>query len=186
VTTLAAAGRTIGARALSTVGGDPVRVPNAQHVVHLQFRRFAGCPVCNLHLREYARRNDELVAAGVEEVVVFHSTIDALRPYVTGWPFAVVADPDRAMYAEFGVESSPRALLHPRAGWPILRGVASAVLDVVRGRRPLPPLHPPGGRYGLPADFLIAPDGAVVAAKYGEHVADNWTVDDVLRLVRER
>jgi hypothetical protein len=28
-------------------------------------RRFAGCPICNLHLREIARRHDELVAAGI-------------------------------------------------------------------------------------------------------------------------
>ena len=180
MTTAIGAGRAIDEHVLTSVAGGQVRVPSAQRTVHLQFRRFAGCPVCNLHLREFARRNDELVAAGVQEVVVFHSTIGDLRPHVAGWPFAVVADPDKRLYTEFGVESSRRALLHPRAWWPIVRAVAHAVLDVVRGRRPMPPLNPAGGRYGLPADFLIAPDGSVVAAKYGEHVDDNWSVDDVL------
>ncbi|HEX4559363.1 MAG TPA: AhpC/TSA family protein, partial [Mycobacterium sp.] len=35
---------------------------------------------------------------------------------------------------------------------------------------------------GMPADFLIAPDGAVVARKYGEHADDQWSVDELLRL----
>ncbi|WP_258958033.1 hypothetical protein [Streptomyces leeuwenhoekii] len=32
----------------------------------------------------------------------------------------------------------------------------------------------------LPADFLIASDGRVLAAKYGEHVYDQWSVDELL------
>jgi hypothetical protein len=34
----------------------------------------------------------------------------------------------------------------------------------------------------MPADFLIATDGAVVARKYGEHADDQWSVDELLRL----
>ena len=41
---------------------------------------------------------------------------------------------------------------------------------------------PRGGRLGLPGDFLIAPDGRVLACKYGEHADDQWSVDEVLRL----
>jgi hypothetical protein len=33
---------------------------------------------------------------------------------------------------------------------------------------------------GLPADFLIARDGTVIAAKYGQHAYDQWSVDDLL------
>jgi hypothetical protein len=62
-------------------------------VIHLQFRRFAGCPACNLHLRAFARYGGELAAAGVREVVVFHSKAVELLPYYhTQPPFAVVAD----------------------------------------------------------------------------------------------
>lgn len=32
-------------------------------------------------------------------------------------------------------------------------------------------------------DFLIAPDGAVVARKYGERIDDQWSVDEILKLV---
>ena len=35
---------------------------------------------------------------------------------------------------------------------------------------------------GLPADFLLAPDGHVLAYKYGVHAYDQWSVDDLLHL----
>lgn len=175
-------GSTVGDRRLTAVSGDQVAVPDPGRLIHLQFRRFAGCPVCNLHLRSVVRRHGEIEAAGVREVVVFHSPAGELLPHTTDLPFAVVADPARRLYTEFGVERSPRALLHPRAWWPILRAVLSGLREVVRGREHLPSTSPHGGRLGLPADFLIAPDGRVLAAKYGEHVYDQWSVDELLEL----
>ncbi len=170
-------------RQLVTVTGAPVRLPDPDRLVHLQFRRFAGCPVCNLHLRSFVHRRDEVEAAGIHEVVLFHSTAADLRPHVADLPFDVVADPDKVLYREFGVESAPRSLLHPKA-WPaIVRAVAVALPDVVRKRKPAPPAKPDGGRFGLPADFLIAPDGRVLAARHGTHVYDQWSVDELLNLL---
>ena len=40
--------------------------------------------------------------------------------------------------------------------------------------------HPTGGHLGLPADFLIARDGRVLACKHGRHANDQWTVDELL------
>jgi peroxiredoxin len=174
-----AAGDTVPARALTAISGAPVPVPDPQRVVHLQLRRFAGCPVCHLHLRWFARRADELTAAGIREVAVFHSDADELRRHAGDLPFAMVADPDKRLYAALGVESSPRALLDPRAWLPVLISIATATWGLLRGR-PLPPLRPRGGRLGLPADFLIAPDGRVLACRYGAYVDDHWSVDEVL------
>ncbi|MCP3770875.1 peroxiredoxin-like family protein [Streptomyces sp. MAR25Y5] len=176
-------GSIVDERGLTAVSGDQVAVPDPERLIHLQFRRFAGCPVCNLHLRSVVRRHREIEAAGVREVVVFHSPTEELAPHATDLPFAVVADPARRLYAEFGVERSPRALLSPRAWGPIVRAVLSGARNVVRGREHLPSTSPHGGRLGLPADFLIAPDGRVLAAKYGEHVYDQWSVDELLELV---
>jgi hypothetical protein len=47
-------------------------------------------------------------------------------------------------------------------------------------RRALGPVTPTGGLLGLPADFLIAPDGRIAALKYGQHAYDQWTVDELL------
>ncbi|MGC5387438.1 AhpC/TSA family protein [Micromonospora sp. LHW51205] len=170
-------------RHLTSVTGAQVALPDPDRLVHLQFRRFAGCPVCNLHLRSIVRRHAEIEAAGVREVVLFHSPADELREHVADLPFAVVADPDRRLYREFGVESAPRSLLDPRAWLPILRGVAISTWYILRGRERSPSLTPHGGRFGLPADFLIAPDGRVLAEKYGEHASDQWPVDELLAQV---
>ncbi|MEU2039084.1 peroxiredoxin-like family protein [Nocardia niwae] len=170
-------------RTLVTVSGAQIPVPDPDRLTHLQFRRFAGCPVCNLHLRSIVTRHAEIAAAGIREVVVFHSSVAELRKYTAELPLDVIADPERKLYREFGVENSPRALLDPR-GWPaILRGVAHDAYTALRRRQAAPPTAPEGGSLGLPADFLIAPDGRMLAAKHGAHVYDQWSVDELLALV---
>jgi len=182
--TCVSAGSSVRSRVLKDVAGRSVALPREGRLVHLQFRRFAGCPVCNLHLRSFARRHHELQAAGISEVVLFHSPPNELRPHTADFPFAIVADPDKRLYAEFGVTASPRALLDPRAWFPILRAIAFAFVGLLTGTARMPAANPHGGRLGLPADFLIAPDGRVIACKYGEHVDDHWSVDEVLALAR--
>lgn len=150
-------------------------MPQADRLVHLQFRRFAGCPICHLHLRSVVARHDEIIAAGIEEVVVFHSTAEALLRYRSDLPFAVVADPDRVLYAEYGVESALRAVVNPRV-W------SAAALGAVLQRSPGAALGSGEDHLGLPADFLIASDGCVVARKYGRHADDQWSVDEIVEL----
>ena len=65
---------------------------------HLQFRRFAGWPICNLHLHSVVARHAEITASGIDEVVVFHSTPEELRSYTDDLPFGVVADPAKKLY----------------------------------------------------------------------------------------
>lgn len=175
-----ASGSLIAPHQLVSVSGDVVPIPDPDRLVHLQFRRFAGCPICNIHLQSIVRRHDEIAGAGIHEVVVFHSTDDELRRYVDELPFAVVGDPGKALYAEFGVGSGPRAVLDPRAVAPTVVSVARQVVTGTRGDKPITNLHPTGGRLGLPADFLIGSDGRVVACKYGTHANDQWSVDEVL------
>src|SRR5262245_54463430 len=115
-------GDRIEARVLQDISGQRVRVPDEARLVHLQFRRFAGCPVCNLHLRPVATRHDQIAAAGIREVVVFPSSVESMREYQADLPFAAIADPQRELYREFGVRSSIRALSSPRAWAALLRG----------------------------------------------------------------
>lgn len=173
-------GSTVPARELVSVSGEAVPIPDPDRLVHLQFRRFAGCPICNIHLQSIVRRHDEIAGAGIKEVVVFHSTDEELRHYVDDLPFAVVGDPDKVLYAEFGVGSSPRAVLDPRAVAPTVVSVLRQSITCTRGDKPITNLHPTGGRLGLPADFLIGADGRVIAAKHGTHANDQWSVDEVL------
>ncbi len=165
-------------RKLVDVAGVPVQIPNPAGFVHLQFRRFADCPICNVHLQSIIRRHDEIVAAGIREVVIFHSSAQELRRHVVDLPFAVVADPDKVLYAEFGSPPSARALLDPRAMAPVLGPTIRRL--ATRGSKAPANNHPTGGWLRLPADFLIDCGGRVVACKHGSHAHDQWLVGELL------
>jgi hypothetical protein len=166
-------------RVLVSIHGEPVPIPDRDALVHLQFRRYAGCPVCNLHLRSITRRHDEILNAGIREVVVFHSRVETMLDLQGLLPFAAIADPEKKLYAEFGVEKmSPWMALNPRS-W---RAAAHALTQAtsLRGATGKGEEH-----LGLPAEFLIGSDGRVLAAKYGEVADDHWSVDELLALALE-
>ena len=163
---------------LVTIHGKPVHVPDPEHLVHLQFRRYAGCPVCNLHMRTVAARHDEILAAGVREVVVFYSDAETMLGFQGALPFATIADPEKKLYAEFGVATMRyTGAFKPRSWRAAARGVANA--PSLRG------IGSKGRSYlGLPADFLIGTDGTILAASYGRYTDDHWSVDEVLALTQ--
>lgn len=160
------------------IHGAPLSVPSPDgRLTHLQFRRFAGCPICNLHLQSFVLRHAEVLDAGIREVVIFHSPDAELLPYQGRFPFDVIGDPGHSFYRRYGVEKSIWAVLSPRA-WP------AAITGPLRRDKPKLGGIPNGGVLGLPADFLVAADGSIKAAHYGEHADDQWTVDEMLALAR--
>ena len=165
---------------LAATSGQLVTVPDpAGDFVHLQLRRFAGCPICNLHLRSIVTRHDEIRSRGIREVVVFHSTAAELAKHEAELPFPLIADPERHLYRRFRVESRPGSLLNGRALRAAIAG-QTAALARRSTMRAFGPIKPTGGPFGLPADFLIAPDGRLAAVKYGQNAYDQWTVDELL------
>ena len=78
-----------------------------------------------------------------------------------------MADPEKRLYQELGVEPDARALFDPPVWGPILRGVFRSALAVFARSNRSPRLNAERGRFGLPADFLIAPDGRILASNYG-------------------
>jgi len=166
---------------LTATSGQRVTIPDPDgDYVHLQLRRFAGCPICNLHLRTIVTRHDEIRSHGIREVVVFHSTAKELAKHEAELPFPLIADPKRELYQRFGVERGAGSLLSGRALRAAMAGEVAAVGSSTTKRGVLGPVKPTGGRFGLPADLLIAPNGCVAAVKYGQHAYDQWTVDELL------
>lgn len=163
---------------LKTIQGRPVAVPDpAAPYVHLQFRRFAGCPVCNFHLHSLSRRSAEIAAAGIHEVVFFHSSAQEMLDYQAQLPFDCIADPEKRFYRQFGVETSLLAPLHPAVAWAGLRNFLRTGKFYKKAEN---------GVLGLPADFLIDRQGQIKALNYGTHAYDNWDADELLRLARQQ
>lgn len=151
--------------------------------IHLQFRRFAGCPICNLHLHSFTKSYKQLQQIGVREVVVFPSSKEQLEKYANEFPFKMIGDPSKTLYRMFGVEEAANSLINPKA-WPgILKGITRSLWEFIAKGKPLPPIRPSIGGLGLPADFLILPEGTIVACKYGEHADDQWAVHEMISLV---
>jgi len=162
--------------------GAPVPLIPATGWIHLQFLRFAGCPICNLHLRAFTGRREDIAAAGVDEVLVFHSSAEELAKYESELPFPTIADPEKHLYALFGVEKSAKAIANPKVWGSVIKGMAADTNRARKGEAPMPPVMPRNGELGLPADFLIDPSGTIRAVRYGTHAGDQWTVDELLAL----
>jgi len=158
---------------VETITGGTQLIPDpTRPLTHLQFRRFAGCPICNFHLHEFSKNVDRINGAGIREVVFFHSSRDEMLKYQEKLPFKTVADPDKTYYKRFGVEASWRAPMHPKAMWASVKGALLGKMSVTMENGPL----------GLPADILIDAQGMVVAVKYGTHAYDQWDVSQVLAM----
>lgn len=158
---------------MQAVGGEAISLPDPTRIVHLQFRRFVDCPICNTHIAEFRKRAREIEDAGVREVIVFHSSPQSIRSYQKDVPFLLVGDRQKLLYEKFGVESS--------LGFMSLKAFGAAVRGMAHGHFGLRPV---GGPLGLPADFLIAPSGRIDAVKYGTDAYDQWSVDQLVTLAK--
>jgi peroxiredoxin len=156
---------------VETITGNSQTVPDpSQKYTHLQFRRFSGCPICNFHLHTFSKSVGDLEAAGIKEVIMFHSSVEEMLKYQDNLPFATVADPKKKFYKQFGVETSWLASLHPKALWAGINGILIGKMG----------LKMENGAFGLPADILLDHMGKVIDVKYGTHADDQWEVSELL------
>jgi len=158
---------------MKAVTGEAINLPDPKRLVHLQFRRFVDCPICNTHIAEFRKRAREIEAAGIKVVIVFHSSPKSIRSYQKDVPFLMVGDPKKVFYKEFGVETS--------LGFMSLKALGAGMRGMAHGHFGL---RLSGGPLGLPADFLIAPSGQVKAVKYGTHAYDQWSVNELIALAK--
>ena len=158
---------------LTTTKGKELSIPMpGPKFTHVQFRRFSGCPICNTHIASLRAAANQLQEMGIYEVLFFHSTTSEVQSFHKDLPFDAIADPGKHLYRLVGAEKSFFASLHPSALW-------AAFVSTIKGRIGL---KMTGGPFGLPAEFLVASDGRILAAKYGLHAYDQWSVDELLKL----
>ncbi|KAJ3097314.1 hypothetical protein HDU97_004963 [Phlyctochytrium planicorne] len=168
---------------LTSIHDQPIAFRGKEKgLIHLQLRRFAGCPICNTHLRSISKGFDRLTAAGVTEVIVFHSDKDVIQEIheTVEWTkgFTFVADPQRDIYKKLGADFSGwRYLLRLRPS--TLAAGIGGIGGLFRSRW--------GAEAGVtqrPMDVLVdGKDGRVVDLKYGIDPNDQWSLAEVLERV---
>ncbi len=161
-------------RVWQDVQGNQIIIPTPTGLTHLQFRRYSGCAVCNLHLQSFISRQQELRTAGINEIVIFNSARERILEDMAESPFPIIADPRKYLYSEFGVETSPLAVFNPRVWLPAIKGALKFWVQLPRDQETM---------NGLPADFLIDSQGKIIAAHYGTHAYDQWSIEELLKLV---
>lgn len=142
--------------------------------IWLIFYRYAGCPLCNLHIMSLTLRREIVEDKGLKVVAVFESEpedftrVTRIPPKQT---FHLLADPKKKVYELYGTESRLSGLASPKAGLSLLKAFGAGFKQ---GKI--------SGDIGqIPASFLINPEGIIETIHYGRHVDDHipWqTVSD--------
>ena len=146
--------------------------------VLLMFFRYASCSMCNLHLHDLAKEHAGLKDRGLAIVALFHSSARAIRAHGGGrhYPFPLVADPEFRVYRMYGVETSWLRLFlsiaSPRFYVSFFRSLLHGFWGGIAWQMA-----------NMPADFLVGPDGRLVAAHYGRDIGDHLTVDQLHALL---
>jgi peroxiredoxin len=161
------------------VGGGSLSLSDLRgQAVLLKFYRFASCPVCNLHVREVARRHAEIAEAGLTTVALFHSPLSNVeRKQSSDLPFRVIADPEKRIFRAYGIEESLGGMFAGKVARDYARAMGAGHFSRPFGHH--------GGIKGHPADFIIDGEGTIKYAHYGESYADSLGVDEVLSLAQE-
>jgi thioredoxin-dependent peroxiredoxin len=74
----------------------------------LSFYRYAACPLCNLRVHSLIQKYPEFQSQGLYLMAFFESSKESIARYVgkQDAPFPIIADPERSVYKEYGIESS--------------------------------------------------------------------------------
>ena len=159
---------------IEDIHGTPIALGDyAGKMLMLSFYRYASCPLCNLRVHELIHRYPEFYAKGLHLLAFFQSPRESIRQYVgkQETPFPLVADPTRALYRRYGVESS-------WVGFGKALFKLPMIFDAVIKKKFLP------GKMEnefamIPADFLIGPDLTISRAFYGKDIGDHLPMRDV-------
>lgn len=143
--------------------------------VYLLFMRFAGCPVCNLHVHSLLKHADAFKEKNIEVVLVYESSISTMRTYLddTAYPFTFVADPQNALYDRYGIEKSWGKFLAS-----LFKGL---IAKVGAGEKLFKKKPKADGKLNrMEAEFLIDESGKIVIAHYASFLGDNVSIEKIL------
>jgi peroxiredoxin len=142
--------------------------------VLVKFHRFSGCPVARRQVHDLINEQDVLNAAGIETIVVLHSSAAKMRPNfeeVAG--LHLVPDPGKTLYRAYQADFRWRKLFSI-GSW------RETFTSFARGYFPQFTRFE-GGIVGVPSDFLVDEDGTIAVTHHGAHFGDSWSASDALQ-----
>jgi thioredoxin-dependent peroxiredoxin len=147
--------------------------------VLLSFHVFASCPFCNLRVNETKIKQPQWSAEGLEIIHVFPSPGESIARFAgkDNPPFTIIADPEKKLYAMFGLKKSVLGML---AGF-LKVGRLMQAFRVVGLFNSLK--NNDAAMHQLPGDFLIDEEGVIRQAFYAKTTSDNLpltTIDSFL------
>lgn len=145
----------------------------------LSFYRFAACPFCNLRVHQLIGKVSDYEKQGLKIISFWQSTQQNLLAHVEGRqiPFPMIADHERNIYREYGIESDWRGSIKLIANNPKL------TLEAMKlNGTSVPKID--GDMNLIPADFLINPDLTLYQAYYGAHIGDHIPFADIEKFIK--
>jgi len=154
--------------------GRPIRLENYRgRAVLVSFYRFASCPFCNLRVHRLIQKQPEFERRGLDLIAVFQSSAANILKHVGQQdpPFPIIADPEKTLYARYGIEAS---------GWAVARAAVRRMGDAARAvAMGFTPKDIDGDKDLIPGDFLIDAEGIVRIAYYGRDIGDHLPLERI-------
>ena len=180
ITSMLQIGQKLPLESIKTIMNKDIALAHGSGLIHIQMRRFSGCPLCNVHLVLLAERMTEIAAKGIIEVVVFRTSDVIIKENQGSVEWAkdlnFFGDEEGKLYKLFGIENKGMM------GYMNLKAIKLGLsgMKYVKGYRKF------GKKvYNCPMDILVdSSTGTIVALKYGTTVYDQWSVDELLSLVK--
>jgi peroxiredoxin len=173
------AGETAPAFDKQPVFGLPVQVPPRRYPQIVCFVRGLSSPMAREALTVLQQAWPRFDVEGFGVLAVTSSRLRPAQDYVPRHHllFPLVVDPDHELFGRFGV-GGDKALVGTLRGL-AMGGARRAVRALRHGHGALE-----RGQLQLPAEFVIAPDGKLLYARYGEAVTDLPDVEALLAAAR--
>lgn len=158
----------------TTISGEAINLSELKGKrILVKFHRFSGCPVAQRQVKELIAQQNELNTAGIETIVLLHSSKENIIPVYKEVPgLHIIADNQKKFYR----------LYNSGFSWIGTFSIASWIeifKSFFKGYFPL------FNRFAttinaIPSDFLIDANGQIAALHYGKNAGDSWTAAEVL------
>lgn len=147
--------------------------------IWLAFYRYAGCPLCNLHLYEASLQLDTMPRTDLAMIAVFessHEQFGNIPHWVCSVPLTLVSDPKKKLYETFGVDARLSAVFQPTVVSSLFRafrkGFKQGAITGELGQ--------------VPGHFLIDETGTIEQTYYGRHIDDHMPWETIQAFVDKR